>query len=308
MAAVRIAVIGAGALGCLLGAYLPKKAGVTLVGRRAAVEAINGAGISVEGLTSGTFRPGCVEDPTSLPSQDIVMFAVKSYDTREAARTAACLVAGSTSVLTLQNGLGNLEALEEAFARSGGRILGGTISHGITLLAPGRIRHAGTGAVRIGEWRAGGGPTAEEVAALFTECGLHAAASADIRRDIWLKAVVNAGINPLTALTRLPNGGLLESPDLTALLEAVCLESAAVARASGVEIADEEAVRVALDVARNTAANRSSMLQDIERGRRTEVASINGAFVEHGRRHGVPTPLNGALLALVKAVEGRVEG
>ena len=144
---------------------------------------------------------------------------------------------------------------------------------------------------------------ASEVANLFTEAGILTTISSDIRAEIWLKAAVNAAINPATAITGLKNGALLMSKELTRLMELAASEVAAVAMGRGVDLDPELAIEKAKEVAALTADNKSSMLQDIERCKRTEIESICGAIVRYGETAGVETPVNRALLALVKGIE-----
>jgi 2-dehydropantoate 2-reductase len=156
----------------------------------------------------------------------------------------------------------------------------------------------------VGAPHGGENPLAAEVAALLASAGLEAQARADLPSLLWEKLLVNAAINPLTALTGLPNGGLAEDKLLRDLMLAAVAEGAAVAAAEGVAL-PEDPVRRAVEVCRRTAQNRSSMLQDLDRGRRTEVDAINGFIVRKAKVYGIPAPVNGALYALVKGRERR---
>jgi 2-dehydropantoate 2-reductase len=169
----------------------------------------------------------------------------------------------------------------------------------VTFLRPGVVRHAGRGATHVGVAR---GPPSlgRQVAALFTASGLPCTHAADLGALLWRKAVVNAAINPITACLRLPNGEVLRRPESRLLSRVAAAEAAAVAAAEGVEVGDAwGAVRSVLEA---TASNRSSMLQDIEAGRRTEVDSITGEVVRAARRRGVAVPANAGLLRVVRAL------
>lgn len=234
---------------------------------------------------------------------DLLLVLVKAYATADAIRWAAGAVGPQTVALTLQNGLGNAEALVEAIG--GGRVLAGTTAQGATLLAPGKVAHGGEGPTSVGAWEPGGpaAATASEVAALFSKAGIPTEAVPDPRPQLWRKLVINCAINPVTALLRVPNGALLEQPAARRLMEAAAREAGAVAAAAGVDL-DGDPVALAQAVAQRTAANRSSMLQDVERGRRTEIAAINGALAARGKALGVPTPVNETLADLVRALTG----
>jgi 2-dehydropantoate 2-reductase len=206
-------------------------------------------------------------------------------------------------VVTLQNGVGNRELLVEVLGAE--RVGQGVTALGATLLGPGQVRHAGQGATVFARAPDPAGMAA--LAELFNACGLPAELADDLDELVWSKLLVNAGINALTALLRVPNGALARVPQARALLEQAVAEAAAVAQARGVAVrADEAQVRV-LAVAEATGANRSSMLQDVLRGSPTEIATINGALVREGRRLGVPTPLNELLTALVEALDATAE-
>jgi 2-dehydropantoate 2-reductase len=207
-----------------------------------------------------------------------------------------CLAGGGVAV-TLQNGLGNLEKLA---ARLGERRASlGVTTSGATLLGPGRIRAGGDGVTHLA-----GREDLAPLAELLGRAGFVVQASDDVEGMAWGKAVINAAINPVAALLRIPNGELL-SPDRAGAWEIsreAASEAAAVAAARGVRLPFADAPGQVAEVLRRTATNRSSMLQDVERGRPTEVDAINGAIVAEGERLGVPTPVNRLLWNLVRSL------
>lgn len=298
---MRIAIIGAGALGCLLGFSLADVAEVTLVsGSAERAAAIAAGGLRREAAGAEDARAvRAVSDPAEAYPADAALVVVKAGQTARAAAMAAALLGPGGVAYTLQNGLGGREIL--AAALSPGRAGQGVTALGATLLGPGRVRHAGTGPTAFGSEpdRA----LAAALAGLFERAGLPADVSDDIDGLVWGKLLANAGINALSALLRVPNGALAELPAARALLERAVAEAAAVADARGTRLPYADPAAHALGVARATAANRSSMLQDVLRGAPTEVAAINGAVVREGARLGVPTPINSALLALVEALD-----
>jgi 2-dehydropantoate 2-reductase len=294
---VRILVFGAGALGSFVGGMLSQKNDVVLIGRKQHVEAIRDKGLVIKGKTDIVVRPQAKEQVDGNEEPEWVMVATKSYETEEAMK-ALNAFKDDAVFLSLQNGLGN----EEVMSRYAQRVVGGVTSHGITRDGPGRIIHAGIGRTVLGDYKGAEGRVSEMVEAL-NESGIETEKTDDIRTEIWKKVIVNAGINPLSAITGQKNGFILENPNLERTLEAICEEAVAVANAHGIDISAEEAVEQTKEVARLTAENKSSMLQDIERGKRTEIESICGTIVRLGMDKGVPTPVNSSLMAVVKGME-----
>lgn len=306
---MRWVMVGAGAMGSLFGGLLARAGEqVWLLDTwREHVDALNAGGLRIED------RTGCLDheeivvkvpaavDPGEIGPVDCAVFFVKSYHTREAAGGARPLIGPGTTALTLQNGLGNLEALEAVLGA--GRVVAGTTACGATLLGPGRIRFAGRGPTTVGEIAGGSTPRVDAIAAALNRAGLPAAVAPDIRSVIWGKVIVNAGINALTALTGLRNGELLEHPETRAVMQAAVREAAAVAAARGMTLPWPDPFGHVEAVAAMTAANRSSMLQDLDHGRRTEIDAINGAVVEEAAAAGVDAPVNAVLTALVKLRE-----
>jgi 2-dehydropantoate 2-reductase len=200
--------------------------------------------------------------------------------------------------ITLQNGLGNLEILMEHVGPE--QAVQGVTSEGATLLAPGLVRHAGQGHTYL----AAGEDTRnrlEALAVLLREAGFVTSIVDDAQGLIWGKLAVNAAINPLTALLQVPNGHLLHNPISVNIMQLAAQEVSAVAHQLGIELPYDDAAKQALVVAKATAENRSSMAQDIARGMPTEIQQIAGAVVRHGQAVAVGTPINSALLHLVKA-------
>ena len=300
---MRIAVVGSGAMGSLFGGMLAEAGEeVTLVDVwEEHVRAINERGLTVRGVGGErTIRVSATTKPGEIGPVDLVLIFVKSYDTEKAAADALPMASGETVFLTLQNGLGNAEKIAEVVGSH--RVVVGVTAQGSTLLGPGEIRHAGVGATTIGELN--GSKTARilKIKEAFNRAGLATEVSASILDAVWSKVLVNVGINALTALTGLRNGELLAFPEIRGVMRRAVLEAQEVAEAKGVRIGGDPVEKV-YEVAEATAANRSSMLQDIDRCRRTEIAALNGAIVEMGRRLGVDTPVNEALTAAVLGLE-----
>jgi len=287
---LHLTIIGSGAMACLYGARLSSVARITLTDAWVeGIEAIRSGGIVVE--ESGSRVPvfvNAVPWGGAIASADLVLVLVKAWQTREMARGLPSLLKPEGVALTLQNGLGNLEAL-------GPRAYLGVTYQGATLLGPGRTKPGGAGPT----WIAG----PEWIARLFADAGFEAqpAASDQVDGLLWGKLVVNCGINALTAVLRIPNGELLRRSEARSLMREAAKECADVARARGIRLPFADPEEEVCEVARKTAVNRSSMLQDVLRGAPTECEAIYGALVDWGRRLGVPTPVNEVLLRLVRA-------
>jgi 2-dehydropantoate 2-reductase len=301
---VKIAIVGTGAIGCLFGAVLAKSGRqVCLVGRaRDEVEAIKKRGVLVErdGGSESVKVPAFL-GPSEAGEADLVIVAVKAYDTAAAAQTVASLLSKGGAALTLQNGIGSAETLAEKIGE--GRVLCGTTAQGSNVVAPGHIRHAGAGETLLGEMDGSLSRRAEEIAAALTGGGIPAKAVENAPGHVWLKLLINAAINPLTAIFRVRNGALLDLPGAAEIMQKAVAEAEAVARARRIKIPCDDVMKKVREVCRATGGNISSMLQDVRAGRRTEVEYINGAVARLGAEASVPTPHNDFLAAVVRAIE-----
>ena len=295
-------IVGPGAMGCLFAARLSKAGfNVTLLDHmEERAEQINQQGIMVAGVT-GEYT---VKVPTvagDLPSSpDLVLICVKSYRTREASETIKRRLPLEAVVVTLQNGVGNVEILEKVFGKE--RILGGVTSEGATLLGPGKIRHAGQGETIIGPRGDPNGP-AERLVSAFNQAGFKTKGVDNVRELLWGKLIVNVGINALTAITRLKNGRLPEIAGTRFVMEEAVKEALAVAEAKNIQLPYPDPLDRVMEVCGATAGNIASMLQDVLKDRETEVDAINGAIVREGEAHGIPTPVNRTLTSLVRAIQ-----
>jgi 2-dehydropantoate 2-reductase len=303
---LRVAVIGAGAMGSLFGARLAARQDVVLLDRwEDHVEAINAHGLTLvhpDG-ESETVAVPATTDVADIPDADLAIIFVKSHETEWAARQAEQCLRSDGLALTLQNGLGNAAVLARILGET--RTVQGVTAHGATLTGPGSVRHAGAGPTHLAEVP-DAARSVQEVAEALTAAGLETTVSEDVQSLVWGKLVINAGINALTALLRVPNGQLIAVPAARVLLEAAVREAAAVARAKGIDLPYPDPIARTTEVASATGTNRSSMLADVLRGAATEVEVINGAVVREGEQVGVATPVNAVLYRLVKALDETV--
>lgn len=301
---MRIAVLGTGALGCVFAAKLARCAEVWVLGAwTAAIDAIRRDGIRIHDRDGSVWqaRVHATSDPVAVPVCDVALLLVKSYQTARAAAWAAHVLSPDGLAVTFQNGLDNGPKLEAAVGS--GRAAFGVNYTGATLIGPGETRHTAQLTNLIGAR-----PTI--MAKVATLIDIMIAADLDTRAtdaiagEVWGKAIVNAAINPLTALWRVPNGELLATDERRALLRTLVDEAATVARARGVALPFADPLAHTAEICRASASNHSSMLQDVERGRPTEIDSINGIIAAEGKRLGVPTPLNEMVWRLVRAMTG----
>jgi|Deesub1362B_J571_1020462.scaffolds.fasta_scaffold04211_3 2-dehydropantoate 2-reductase len=303
MGCVKIGVVGAGAMGCLFGGWLAR-AGLEVILLDVwseHVRILNEKGLELqEGDELLNIPVRATEAPEELGDCGLVLVFVKSYYTREAVEPVAANLRSDAVFLTLQNGMGNAEEIQRLWREDG--VLVGTTAHGSTLLGPGRVRHAGRGETLLGPWARTRLETAYWAGDILARGGFSVRVRDDILGVLWEKLLVNVGINALTALTGMRNGQILEDPDAEALLEEAVLEARSVAEALGISLREDILAHVK-GVAKRTAQNRSSMLQDLMRGRRTEIDVINGVVVREGRRLGISTPVNATLSRLVHIVQ-----
>ncbi len=301
---MKIVIVGPGAMGCLFASRIAGGGhNVTLLDYKPdRAQLISEMGILIsDGDTDSRVFVRVSADPGTVEDAEGLIFMVKAYSTEAAAARLVKNVPADAWIMTLQNGMGNVEALASIFG--GGRTLVGTTSQGATLREAGSVIHAGRGDTFVGEPDGAHTPRIEAVAAMFTDSGIPAKVSDDVTGLLWRKLLVSVGINPVTALLLIRNGEILERESARELMAAAVAEAAGVANAAGVDIGVADPVALAEDVARKTAANVSSMHQDIVSGRRTEIDSICGTVVREGERLGVPTPINRSLCDLIRALE-----
>jgi 2-dehydropantoate 2-reductase len=300
----RIAVVGAGAVGGYFGGLLARAgAPVVMIGRPVFVEAVRKNGLFLDTLQ---FQESvCVEASTELSAvrgAEIVLFCVKTTDNAATARALAPLLAPGALVLSMQNGVDNVDQIRAAAAIDA---LPAVVYVAASVPAPGRVKHVGRGDLVIGPEN----EKTKRIAALFSRADVPCRISENIDGELWTKLIWNCALNAVSALGRAKYGQIASSTDAWKVVETAVYEVLAVTRAAGIHPPGLEDPKVALagalKIATQMAEALSSTAQDMNRGKQTEIDSLNGYISRRGAELGVPTPVNHALYTLVKLAEGR---
>ena len=296
----RFLVFGAGAVGSVFAARLAARHPVAVVARGERLGQIVRDGIRVDGATEAATRPAAAPLARELADfrPDYVLVTVKAHSTRTAASLLEPLGRRPVRV-SLQNGLGN----EEALAAGGYPVIGAVSNNGATLLESGGVFHAGMGEVILSGFQAASYQQVGGLARRLADAGFPVQRVPDIRKPLWDKTVLNAAVNPVTALLGLRTGQLLKDPGTEHLLRMLVREAVAVACAEDVTTSESEVWEMIRRIVARTAGNKTSMLQDLERGVPTEVEAMNGVIVARGAKHGIETPWNRLMLRLIRVRE-----
>jgi 2-dehydropantoate 2-reductase len=303
-----IAVVGAGAVGCYYGGMLARAgAPVTLIGRPVHVDAIRRDGLLLDTLNfSERVAVGASTDVAAAGGARLVLFCVKSTDTEATARALAPHLGADAIVLSLQNGVDNLERIR---AIVDAPCLAAVVYVAAAMAAPGYVRHTGRGDLVIGaieteaKARAAAQPLLDEVAGWLQRAGIGCTVSENVEGELWAKLLINCAYNAISALGRARYRRIGAHPLALGVLQASVREVMAVALAAGVKLPDGDPVEAALAISHSMAGATSSTAQDIARGRRTEIDHLNGYVVRRGEALGVPVPVNRTLHALVRLLE-----
>ena len=308
----NILIVGTGALGALFAARLSQAGyNVTMLGTwREGIESLqkDGARLVDSNGNETRFKVHATDDPRKCAGAKHALVLVKAWQTERAARQLSECLADDGLAVTLQNGIGNYETLAQILNRQtsevssdfrslNSRVALGSTTTGATLIAPGVARAGGEGIVSIQRH-----PAIPAIEAALTSAKFNVHLGEDAQSLVWGKLVINAAINPLTALLRVPNGELLNRPSAREMMAALAREVAEVARAENIKLPFDDPAAMAEEVARKTAANQSSMLQDVLRNAKTEIDAICGAVTRTGEKHGIETPANLACWKLIRAL------
>lgn len=293
---MKIAVMGAGAVGCFFGALLAQAGhNVTLIGRPALVEAVRDGGLLLESGGERRHVPVLADTrPEAVAGAELLLFCVKSFDTEAAAVAIAPHIGADCSVWSLQNGIDNADRLARILDRPAVPV---AVYAALEAPGAGYVRHKGGGKMVIGP-----SPRSEEFAALFAAAGIAARVAPDVASTLWTKLAVNCALNAISALAALPYGGLIGREGVDVLLKGILAECRTVAGAHGITLAPtlEDTV---FGLGTSMAEQYSSTAQDLARGRRTEIDDLNGAILRRAATRGLEAPLNQALWTLVKLRE-----
>lgn len=300
---MQFVVIGAGNMGCVYGGNLAR------IGQSVAfvdvckehVEAMAAHGLRLEGLTGDfTVRPQASVDGRGLPKADVALVCVNTYVTAEAGRTARELLQKDGWCLTLQNGVGNVEILEEILGK--GRVLAGLSFQSGDVQGPGHVRHTNNGATYVGELDRSKTPRLSHLCELLAEARMNPEPVEDVMRTIWTKFIHNCGINALCALTGLRPGNIKDVPELDEFQTGIIQEAVALVRAKGIEPTEPDPVAAIKEYCSHK-FHRPSMMQHLARGQRTEIDALNGYVARESRKLGLAAPCNDALTKLMKGRE-----
>ena len=300
---MKIAVVGAGAMGSIFGARFHQAGHETVLVDvvQPLVDTINADGVTVvRGDDETVTRVPATTDPAAVGPVDIVVFFTKCYHTSSAAESARPLVGPDTVVASLQNGWGNGDVLAAAYP-PGQVVLGVTYNSGL-LQGPGRVLHPAEQPTLVGSF-SDGGDGAARLAEALESAGLAATVASPVRPEIWKKLILNAASLPASALTGMTAGALGTCEDMLDLVSETTREAVAVAQALGYDIDFDERIGTILGLVEKAGPTKASMLQDVEAGRRTEIDVINGAVVRAADEVGVAVPINRALMQLIKGWE-----
>ncbi|KXB07604.1 hypothetical protein AKJ51_00940 [candidate division MSBL1 archaeon SCGC-AAA382A20] len=303
---MNITVIGSGAMGSLFGGMLTEEGhNVTLFDVwEEHIEAMNNHGLKIRTLEGKkkNIEVKATTNSSFIDHTDLAIIFVKSTQTREAAKGTYDILTENVEVLTLQNGLGNPEIIKEFAPEE--NIIAGVTTHGSTLESPGRITHAGSGPTTIGRYFTKNDEKVHKVAEVLSSAGFDTTTSNNIKSKIWEKLLVNIGINYPTALGRVRNGLLTKTKTGERLIESSIREAMKVARKEGIKLR-KDLVEYAKKIASSTGDNKSSMLQDIEKGKMTETKNLAGAIVRRAEKHNLEVPINRTFNDLIKTAEHR---
>ena len=302
---MKISVIGSGAMGSLFGGKLAI-AGENVVlydVYRDHIDTVNKEGLSIEDAETGKItvvHPQASSDPESVKNSDVLLIFVKSTNTESVANQFKSFAAPHTIVLTLQNGLGNDAILVKHFGIE--RTAIGVTSQGATFLGPGKIKHAGKGPTHI--TMADGNKTKlQDLAAALGRAGFETYISDEVTSLVWSKLIINVGINALTALLNVKNGQLLEYEDIKQVMADLVKEALIVVKKKGIQLIYDDPLAQVYEVARKTASNSSSMLQDFQKNRPTEIDFINGAVVNEAHKLGISVPVNETVTRIIRTLD-----
>ncbi|MBW2975872.1 2-dehydropantoate 2-reductase [Candidatus Woesearchaeota archaeon] len=291
---MEIIVLGAGAIGSLVGALLSKGNNVVLIGKEEHVNKIKKSGLEISGCIKDNFQVKSKTKISSIDDNALIILTTKAFDNEESLKEIKHLIKENTIILCLQNGLGNEESIKKIVNC---RVIRGVTTSGASLIGPGKVKCSNIGDIYLEDSKVSG-----NISGVLSQAGLKTEIISDIQAMIWKKLIVNCAINPLTAILKVKNGDLLRFQDLIRLIIG---ELVMVAEKEGFSFDEKETFNMVIQVIEDSANNCSSMLQDILKGKRTEIDYLNYAAVKIGKKHSIKCPINEGLSMLIKGMEGK---
>ncbi len=299
---MRVAFIGAGAIGSLFGGLLKRgDVDILLIGRQAHMDAIKKNGLSILGVEEFNVRIEASSNPLDAKDSDLIIITTKAYDTKTALKDILPILNEDVKVMSLQNGAGNIEEISNYVESK--NILGAVTSMGAFLEAPARLQFRGKGTTFIGSL-SDENKNAMGVVNLFNKAGIKTEYTKNIKSEIWSKVIINSAINPLASILDGENGILLDQ-NLVEIVKEITREGKTILEKDGIKIPDDIFEKT-IDVIKNTSKNINSTLSDLRKGNRTEIEYISGKIIETGERVNIPSPYNKALLNMVKFKENKL--
>ena len=306
---LNVAVLGAGAMGCLFGGLLAEKGlKVTLIDVwKEHIDAINKNGLKMDGFGGDRFiKISATNDPKSISPVDVVIVMCKATALEQALTNAKSIVGDKTVLMSFQNGIGHEAIMQNIVGID--KVLGGTTTQASNILGPGHIKNHASLPSWIGEYEGGLSDRVKDIAETFTAHGLETIASDNVKKRKWMKLFALTAVGPLSAIFDMHHTELYvtnkESKLARELGKQIILETRKVAQADGVEVSEDECLEMFLKIVDSNQTNKSSMAFDIQYKRKSEIDFINGSVSNIGKKHGVPTPLNDMLYKIIKVKEG----
>lgn len=298
----RVAVLGAGAVGCYFGGMLARAgAPVTLIGRAQHIDAIRHRGLFLDSLHfQEHVAVSASTDPSVMRDAELVLFCVKTLDTETAAKVLAVDLATGAMVMSLQNGVDNVDRIYSAAKIEA---IPAVVYVACAMIEPGYVKHSGRGDLVIGDAVRNRGSDLETIVAIFARAGVPCRVSENINAELWTKMIMNCAYNAISALTRARYGRIAQTEWTRELMRQIIHEVVAVAGAAGIPLSEAALIEAAMELGEAMPEATSSTAQDIRRRKRTEIDSLNGYVVRRGAELGVPTPVNQTLHGLVKLLE-----
>ena len=305
----KIYVLGAGAVGCYFGGMLARgHHDVTFIARPERTAALNESGLEMDCKAfHETVQVKASADPSILSDADLVLLSVKSLDTERMLAEVKSILPSKAVILSLQNGVANIDLASKIIANP---IYAAVVYVAAEMIGPRTMKHHGRGELLIGNLGQGtsvGDQNLKEITRLFEEAGVPCSLAPQIKRDMWLKFMVNCSFNAISGIGQIPYGEMMKSPGIVKLIEEITKEFLVIAAHEKVDISMSEALAVNKSIATTMLTQVSSTAQDLARGKMTEINFLNGYIVELGKRYKVATPYNESVYALVKMLESQIK-